>query len=239
MIENAAMVIPFRDRGDERRARNLRMVLRYYGDVFKDIFVQTDGRLGTEQFNRSAAYNRGVENARRSGADVIVFCEADMIVPYGQIKTGIRLASEQPGLVIPFTERCEIDDVATESLSQEWHDPFLIKPVTVYSNGFSMGAVNIVSMDTMHLIGQWDETFEGNGYDDNAMFRAFEIATRNKARYITGPSVHLWHVPGFAGEHLSDEDRSATDRNRIRFETQYQRARNYREIRLLTAGGTI
>lgn len=236
-LNETLVVIPYRNRGDERRTRNLRLVLDHMNPL-ACVTVMSDGGRDRDQFNRSRAYNRGVVAARHGGFTSIIFCEADMIVPHDQLAKGVREALASPGLVVPFTERRELSDEWTDVFSQTGSDPFLMEPEKVYDNGFSVGAVNIVSLRTMDLVGQWDETFSGSWYDDNAMARAFEIAAGD-TDWIQGPSVHLWHMPAYGGEHLSDEDRAATERNRDRYENQYLRADSPDEIRVLTAGGSL
>jgi hypothetical protein len=236
-LNETLIVIPYRNRGDERRGRNLRLVLDHLNPL-ACVTVMNDGGSGQDQFNRSRSYNRGVVAAQYGGFKTIIFNEADMIVPHHQLEKAVRAAAEGPGLVIPFTERRELDDETTDLYSQTKTDPFLLEPERTFKDGFSIGAVNVVSMETMKEVGQWDETFSGSWYDDNAMFRAFTIATGD-ADWIKGPSVHLWHMPAFGGDHLTTEDVAATQRNKDRYENQYLKARSAHDIRTLTAGGTL
>jgi len=52
---------------------------------------------GRRTVHRSQAYNRG---ARFVDADVVVFAEADMLVPYSQIRQAVAMAAAAPGLVV-------------------------------------------------------------------------------------------------------------------------------------------
>src|SRR4051812_38875605 len=102
---NAAIVIPFRDRGrDPLRQQNLDTALEYWKRWWTApiISVVDDGGHGDEQFNRSRAYNRAV--ADLPNTDVFVFAESDMIVDPTQILDAINAAHESPGLVVPFTQ---------------------------------------------------------------------------------------------------------------------------------------
>jgi len=99
---NVAIVIPFRDRGnDPLRPANLRCVIEHWDGCDVPVWLSDDGRVGDAQFNRSQAYNRG---AWFVDADVVVFAEADMLVPYSQIRQAVAMAAAAPGLVVPFIQ---------------------------------------------------------------------------------------------------------------------------------------
>src|SRR3954465_15985415 len=100
---NVAIVIPFRDRGnDPLRPANLRRVSEHWDGCDVPVWLSDDGRVGDAQFNRSQAYNRG---ARFVDADVVVFAEADMLVSYSQIRQAVAMAAAAQGLggpLIPY-----------------------------------------------------------------------------------------------------------------------------------------
>ncbi|HEU5091449.1 MAG TPA: hypothetical protein VFT30_02130 [Nitrospira sp.] len=228
-------IIPFRDRGiDQLRHKNLMCVTDYWrANGVHWPHVCTDGRAGDAQFNRSAAYNFGVRN---HDADVYVFTESDMIVPKDQIDKAIEMAVESPGLVVPFTLYCYLAPDDSALVRADQIKAHTCSPVYTKENGRSIGAVNVVSRETMEMVGKWDENFEGNWYDDDAMKRAFDVAAA-KTRWVEGPAYHLYHMPGWKGEHLTDEDRAATKRNKKRY-LKYRQATTPEQIRKLTSGGS-
>lgn len=229
------IVIPFRSRGtDPVRAENLQRVLQHW--VNWPVVVVSDGRTGDEQFNRSAAYNRAVA---QSVADVFVFTESDMLVPYRQVIDGVRLALECRGLVVGFTQYRYMKPIDSVLVRGGIIDPAHAKTDHVIVDGLSIGAVNVISRDTYDAVGGFDESFEGAWYDDIAMQRAFEI-TCGPTRWVTGPAYHLFHLPSaeFRGadtSHLSDADRAATARNERRYDA-YMNATTPEQIRALTCG---
>lgn len=230
-----ALIIPFRDRGiDPLRKANLERVLEHWRPYTKTALAIDDGREGDAQFNRSAAYNKGVR--RRRVAEVFIFTESDMILDYGQIDKAVQMALEAPGLVVPFTQYRYLSPRDSERVRAGEIAPEDCTPESTMDNGRSIGAVNVVSRETLNLIGQWDESFEGNWYDDNAMQRAFEVCA-GPTRWVDGPAHHLYHLPGWKGSHLTDEDKAATARNKARYGL-YQRAETPERIRELTAGLT-
>lgn len=237
-MTTAAIVIPFRDRGhDPLRSANFRRVLNHwewFGPppvVQAQVLVVSDGRSGDEQFNRSAAYNSG---QAQTDADVLVFYESDMLVPHSQIAAAIELAAATPGLVVPFDTYRALTEKGSKKVrlgyvSPEWADTEL-----EMTKGHAVGAVNVVSRQTLQQVGGYDESFAGSWYDDNAMRLAFEMCA-GPTRWVPGPGHHLFHLPAHTGTHLSDADRETTERNAQRYEL-YKQATTPERIRELTAG---
>jgi hypothetical protein len=233
---SVAVVIPFRDRGtDPLRQLNLDCVVKHWCDVVPHnwvVFANSDGREGDAQFNRSAAYNSAV---RASKADVFVFTEADVIVPFHQVADAVMMAQERPGLVIPFDKYRYLGEEVSDRVRRGKLRPQDAEPQRVMWNGSSVGAVNVISRQAYDLVGGYDEQFEGSWYDDNAMAHAFAI-TCSPTRWIMGPVHHLYHLPGWRGDHLTEEDKAATIRNKFRL-ARYRKAGIPSEIRELTMEG--
>lgn len=228
----AVVVVPFRDRGvDPLRLQNMEAVLAWWEGAPWPVHVVDDGRTGDAQFNRSAAYNRGADLARGLGAGVVIYTEADMLIPHEQVALAIDEAAERPGLVVPFTTYNYLSPVDAARVRQGANLASVV-PASTMDDGASMGAVNVVSTDSLTAIGRWDERFEGNWYDDNAMERAFAVCCGVR-RHVPGPAWHLYHLPGWTGDHLTEADREATEANRQRW-LRYEAATTPEQIRALT-----
>jgi len=231
-MTKVAFIIPFRDRGrDPRRPANLQRVLKHWDGYGEPVLVVDDGRGEDAQFNRSAAYNRAVA---QTDADVLVFTESDLIVPYDQIDRGIAEAISAPGLVVPFSKFLAITEEDSVAVREFRLDPAAAQANQIRADYKSIGAVNIVSRESLNRIGQYDEGFEGAWYDDDAMELAFRVCC-GPTRFVDGPGFHLYHLSGGGGAHLTAEDKAATERNKARF-NQYRRARTPEQIRALTSG---
>ena len=208
-----AIVIPWRDPGDGERRANFEYVRDYYESLdIGPVIVVDDGREQGQQFNRSAAYNRGY--AASEPANVILWNEADTLLSIEAVLTAAHLALTQPGLVVPFTERHELDASSTQAVL-DGDDPFAMRGAIVYPDGCSIGQAGVTSVHTMTAIGgRWDEGFEGWGYDDNAMFHVFATLA-GQPRWVKGKGVHLWHTPVYRAH--TPASQAATDRNRDRY----------------------
>lgn len=243
---NTVVIVPFRDKGtgySVTRRANLSAVLEHLTAArLGDVMIVGDGCEGDTPFNRSAAYNQGV--AMRPGPDM-VFCfhEADMLVPAEQLHEAIGMATQpRTGLVVPFSTYRYLSE-ADSCAVRQGADPNSFPAMRQMVNGSAVGAVNIVSSDTMAKIGRWDETFQGWGFDDRAMARAFYVATGYATSFTAGSAVHLYHEPGwqaggrFAGgsPNVSEREQAATEANRLRF-LRYTAAKTPERIRELTGG---
>lgn len=233
-----AIIIPWRDKGDTNRKANLSTVLAHLERLdVAPVHVVSDGRDGP--FNRCAAYNNG---RRDHQADVYVWHEADMLIPRGQLRAGIQHAATHPGLVVPFTHYHYLSPDATNKVNGG-ADPTTFTPEWSMPDGASIGAVGVTSEHTMQTIGQWDETFSGWGYDDNAMLAAFQMVA--PTTWVDGPGRHLYHTPGWSPALISTphatprppDEVAATEANRVRL-TKYQQATTLDRVRELTNGAT-
>lgn len=222
-----AVIIPFRDRGtDPRRTANLEVVMAWWWAHKVTPLIVDDGLTGDAPFNRHRAYNRAVSG--NSDIDVFVFSEADMIIPMRQVTEAIWEANHAPGLVVPFTQYRYLSDETTNTVRNEFTTldsamlssimqdgyPFYVIPESTMDNGKSIGAVNVVSRETLSITGGFTEATHGNWYDDNIIEEGFAYMTNRRTRHIAGPAVHLYHLPGWQGDHLTDEDKAATARNK-------------------------
>lgn len=226
------VVIPFRDRGlDLRRGANLEVVMAWWWAHGITPYIQDDGGSGDAQFNRHRAYNLAVEAFPE--ADAFVFTEADMLIHPTQILNACAEALARPGLVVPFTQYRYLSDQTTAVVRDRFHDldraelakwwarnpddpnsVFSLTPESMMDNGRSIGAVNIVSKVALDMAGGFTEATSGNWYDDNIVEEAFAYLTGTPTRWAHGPAVHLYHLPGWKGDHLTEEDRQATARNK-------------------------
>jgi hypothetical protein len=185
---------------------------------------------------------------------VFVFTEADMLIHPSQVLSAIAMSLRAPGLVVPFTQYRYLSDLMTTVLRDYYHDEpdeavaqlwsrgadtsdsvFGWEPESTMENGKSIGAVNVVSRDTLNMTGGFTEATSGNWYDDNIIEEGFAFLTGQPTRWVDGPAVHLYHLPGHKGDHLTAEDKAATERNRrvlynVRRAIRYQDQRTVREI---------
>jgi hypothetical protein len=231
------VIIPFRDRGtDPLREANLKRVIRHWREEhLSDVTVVGDGRSGKELFNRSAAYNRGVRGL--PDADGYIFAESDMLVSAKQVNEAVDLAHESLGMVVPFTTYRYQGPENSKMIRDAGWSPEDLKPKWVMPDCRSIGAVNVVSRATMDAVGQFDEAYEGNWYDDDGMKLAFDTIC-GATRFVEGPADHLYHLPGHRGKHLTDKEKQATARNQRRL-GEYERAartNNIAYIRRLLRG---
>ncbi|QZT61256.1 glycosyltransferase family 2 protein [Mycolicibacterium austroafricanum] len=229
-----SVIIPFRCRGtDPLRSHNLTRVLQQWSSFGAEIIVASDDGQGKDQFNRHRAYNRGTKQA---SGDTLIYAESDMLIRFTQIDEAITLAEKQPRLVVPFTERHELNAEDSELVRAYNANPELFKADIIKPKPRRIGAINVLTKQALDMVGGWDETFTGCWWDDRSMHHAFDICT-NPTIWVDGPSWHLWHLPGYQGKHLTGADKLATERNKRRYRL-YAQAKTAEQIRALTAGAS-
>lgn len=227
------VVLPFRLRegGDFRRSANLAVTQAWWYAHGFDPIIQSDGLSGDAQFNRHRAYNAAV--ARFPETEVFVFTEADMLIYPEQVRAAVFTADANPGLVVPFTQYRYLSDEVTARVRDTYYDDpapavaalwelppddpeslFQWEAERVIDNGDSIGAINVVSRRTLEMTGGFTEATSGNWYDDNIIEEGFRFLTGNPTRWVAGPALHLYHLPGWKGDHLTEADRAATQHNK-------------------------
>lgn len=228
------VIIPWRDRGrDPLRAANLKRVLEHWEAFRATVTLTDDGLSGDQQFNRSESYNRAI---RASDADLLILTESDMLIDFTQIEQALVWAEESLGLVVPFSERHEHSPTDSDRIRRYEVDPTECQARVIKPKPRRTGAINVISRGTYNAVGQYDSAFCGSWFDDRSMHIAFDVCA-GPTRWVDGPSHHLYHLPGYEGQHLTAADIAATQANRRRF-GMYQRARTPQQIHQLTIGTT-
>jgi hypothetical protein len=229
-----ATVIPWRAGTCPYRIANADYVVAHYERLSLGPVVVVDDGKQSGPFNRSAAYNRGY--ARVPGdVDVILWNEADTLIPAAQIEEAARTAGERAGMVVPFTERHELTREQAR-LVHDGADPLAMTGgEKVYLDGRSIGQAGICSRASMDAIGgRWDQCFESWGYDDTAMFHVFRTLA-GEPSWVQGKGVHLWHPHALAQQ--TDEQRAATRANKARSRRMFRM--DARELRDFLASSTL
>ena len=144
------------------------------------------------------------------------------------------MAYGAPGLVLPFRTYYALSEHNSALIRNRQQTPWDCEPESIMENSSAVGAVNTMHHASIDAIGQWDEGFEGSWYDDRAMKIAFDMCC-GPTRFVPGVGRHLYHLPGWRGEHLTDLDRQVTKRNRERLRL-YRSAATPKRIHELTAG---
>jgi GT2 family glycosyltransferase len=131
-------------------------------------------------------------------ATVLVFNDADSIIPHRQILEAVHQASVAPGLVYAYDLYLRLDEAGR--VEQELFAP----P--------SMGCAAI-SRDSFWEAGGFDQRFVGWGYEDVEF--AQRCASRWPVRRVSGVLEHLWHGARNSDDSPADADPELVERNRL------------------------
>lgn len=180
---NVAVVMPWRDIGDQTRTNAFEFCRAWWEDMGVEVIVASDDTA--KHFNVSQARNRG---AARSDADVLCFVDADTLVPPDQFWAGVYRANITGQMVIPFTEHRRLDRPLTNRVYQSRQ--FDDRNGKVWRDHVS-GVVMIGRSGWDQV--RFDERFVGWGAEDRA-FHAACVALLGEHDRLPGSSLHLWHT---------------------------------------------
>lgn len=184
-------------------------VLAYFDECFPTWRVQV-GYRARDGFNAGAGRN---EAARAFPlADVLVFNDADSLVPASQLVEAVRAAHAAPGPVLAYTRYRRLEPSETPRPG-DW----LPALSTARSRGgfaSDSNGVMAISRPSFDLLGGYDPAYVGYGFED-LDFNRRAIARFGSLRRVEGELAHLWHprvdgVPGNAivsDEHKANEER--------------------------------
>jgi hypothetical protein len=186
-----AIVVPYLAL-DEYRKRNFARVREHLLELDWPLFVASDPTGGT--FSPGLARNAGAELALSvdPGLELLVFNDADSIVPHEQMRAAAELALAEPGLVYAYSDYLRLD---------------LDGNPIAHLRAPGSHACVALSVECFDELGGYDERFEGWGYEDLEL--AHRAAARWPLRRCAGVATHYWHPPA-GGRRECDRDRAVT-----------------------------
>lgn len=140
------------------------------------------------EWSRAAARNAGALNVHASRT-VVVFNDADTVVPPEHIRTAAWQASQSPGLVYAYDLYLRLTRESSEAMMRG-EQPHWPVPEREILNAPSMGCAAI-SLECFREVGGFGEQYVGWGYEDVDF--ANRCAERWPLRRVPGPAFHLWH----------------------------------------------
>lgn len=174
------IVIPWRDSGCKWRAMSFRYVSKHM-EKYNPIIADD----GMQPFSRSGSKNLG---ASLCTDDVVMFVDADTVIPHAQIDAALDLA-RQGKMVYPYTHYHSIN----AQVSKTVYEGFRIEAVpSQWSIDWATGGAVAMSKDIFERIGRYDEEFIDWGMEDAALLVVARKAGIEIER-VEGNCYHLWH----------------------------------------------
>lgn len=189
-----SVIIPWRDSGCDWRMKSVRWLVERYDLLFPDIELILGGVDMTGPFNRSAARNEAIAEAR---GDVLLIADADTVFQPDQIETGLDALEQGAPWVIPYSLGRYYNLSADETIRtwREAPDAVIAEPDDhrLYEHKIdSWAGMLLVSRENYDKVGGYDERFKGWGYEDNAFRAALDHHVGPHQR-VDGYTLHLWH----------------------------------------------
>lgn len=133
----------------------------------------------------SRASSRNAAAACLTG-DVLVFADADTVVPVTQLERAVELARETDGFVLAYTTLHRL--LRDQPLTFQ-------RPQGYRTDDVSNGVV-AVSRHLWEEVGGFDERFIDWGGEDRAfLYACLTLRDQEQPVRVPGPGVHLWHPP--------------------------------------------
>ena len=182
-MADVAVVVPWRDPGCEFRREAWTHVTGLWRDA--GYFV-VNADSGHEPFNRSASRNLG---ASMVDAEVLVFCDADAVLPMESVAWAVEAARSAPGLVKPFARA----GFLTAEASRIYLDggPLVEELLSPVVEEFS-GLAWVIHRDRLAELGGFDEGFVGYGGEDDAFLHVCDTLL-GSTWWGSGTAYSLWH----------------------------------------------
>lgn len=203
-----SIIIPFASK-DPRREKIFWWVTNRWLKLKEPSWEIVFGRSDPDNFNRSAARNEAIQ---KSSGDILLITDADTACNMEQVHSGIAMVeSGEAPWVIAHTEYWSLSRENTDDLLEYSTNIHLSKPRPGEYNWVmrsrSQAGVLIVPRAAFEEV-QYDERFNGWGYEDNAFADTLN-AKWGQAKRTPGDMFHLWHDPGenFKQPHIKENER--------------------------------
>jgi glycosyltransferase involved in cell wall biosynthesis len=171
-------VIPFRATGG--REHLLEVVTSHLSNFVDELIVCDDEG---EVFSRAASINLG---AKQAEGDVLLICDADLIVPLDQLEAASTLAAD--GMVIPFSHIVNLTREQTAAVVRGAE----VEGQRGRQVPAGDGGACLIDCITFDTVGGFDSRFRGWGHEAAAFVAAVDTLVDPVGR-IDGIAYHLDH----------------------------------------------
>jgi hypothetical protein len=182
--------LPWQDSGDPHRRESFEFVSAHLARIFPGVDIATHAS-GHTPFNLAACRNGLASEAMFGGYDVMLLCDADLILdPDGahaavnaamsETRSGLHLPFHSYRALTPKGRRMVLDGAAPDTAP------------AIAEFDWSVGGAMVCRPDTWWLLGGQDERFQGWGGEDTAFYCASLTLLSNYTRH-QGTAYHLWH----------------------------------------------
>jgi hypothetical protein len=219
-----SIIVPWLDRGNERRSRVATYVLGYYRSLGLGEVVVGEYPDDGQPLNRSRLRNEG---AKKATGGLLVFSDADCIVPRRQLRSAIKMAGSG-GIVLPYDRAVtnvsedNVDLILGGASPWQFVDPnrpsYRREPLP---DEWHAGPAYVMRREVFDDLGGFDESFVGWGDEEMAFLRT-SASLVAPLRFVDGGVLHLMpltnsgHNPAVLDPSTPDGQLFVSNRRRFR-----------------------
>lgn len=211
----SCILLTYRHGGEPLRLANLMTVLQWLSHhttsellvLEQDAYPSLPAPGPEARWRVAFAYNPGPFNkawglnvaARLCAAQVLVFCDADLIVPQ-TLPKAVQLCQRGYAMVKPYRRLYDLGEQESAALRAGELTPDGLDLSTRAAGRAAIGEHLVlcggafaIRRDAFDRLGGWDERFVGWGGEDDAMSYKLERRRLSTVELDEAPALHLWH----------------------------------------------
>ena len=202
------VVIPWRSHPS--RVPAFEKVVELYQTNFPDFEIIVSDS-SQEDFNLSEARNLGARRAIESGADLVIFNDADFFVDPSVLKKAITYAVKNNEIAAPYTRYFQHKNAKETSvflrkirydlkLGKEFSPPTLSYSDTLPRRLWPCSGSIVVPINIFEELGGFEEKIKGWGPEDTMLHRTYFEKYGKLFGYISGSAHSTFNDPTYRGD---------------------------------------
>jgi len=185
--------IPWQDSGSDHRTESFDAVMRHLALIFPGVDIATHAS-GHTPFNLAACRNGLASEAFHGGYDVMLLCDADLVLDPHAAHAAVLAALEdsqlgKPRMHLPFDILRALTP-GGRRMVLDGADPDEAPAIDEFD--WSVGGAIVCRPEVWWSVGGQDERFRGWGGEDTAFSCVASTLLGGLVRHI-GAANHLWH----------------------------------------------
>lgn len=189
------VLVPYRE-ADATRAQLWDYVQRWWADEFPDWPVVAAPGPADGPFCRARAINLAASDADDLYGrwDVAIITDADTVVPTGQVADAMAVADFTGTMTLGYDTYVSLNRRGTRRIldGARYDEANWMRSRELVLKASTYSSLVAVRRDLWDVVGGFDESFEGWGWEDTSFALAAQ-SVGGQVERVPGPCWHFWH----------------------------------------------